>query len=230
MVSIFGSMQNDHIRARIESIGMIPAVRVHSEQDAFFAGVTLFHSGIPVTEMTLTTPGALDAVSRLRTMFPEAIVGAGTVMNPDDARRALDAGASFITSPGFDPAIAAFAQEKQILFIPGALTPSELMAASRSCFGFVKIYPCSIVGGPAYIRTIKGSFPSIPLIAAGGVNQKTASDYLRAGAAVLGIGEDLVPHEAIEHRNETWIRELARRFIGIVHETRHTFGLKVAAY
>jgi 2-dehydro-3-deoxyphosphogluconate aldolase/(4S)-4-hydroxy-2-oxoglutarate aldolase len=107
-----------------------------------------------------------------------------------------------------------------VVCIPGALTPTELIFATRTPAEFVKIFPCSQVGGPSYIRALRRPFPDARLIASGGVTQKNAGEFIRAGAAALGIGEDLIPTEAIRQRNESWIHELARRFLAMVREAR----------
>jgi 2-dehydro-3-deoxyphosphogluconate aldolase/(4S)-4-hydroxy-2-oxoglutarate aldolase len=132
----------------------------------------------------------------------------------------LSAGAAFLTSPGLDLEIAAFAMKQGVLVIPGALTPTEVLAASRAGMDLIKIFPCAQVGGPGYIKALKAPFQKLALIASGGVNQTTASDFIRAGSAALGIGEHLIPVEAVRKKNEKWIRELAGRFLGIVKEAR----------
>src|SRR5579871_4199044 len=122
-------------------------------------------------------------------------------------------------APGWT-SISEFAVKRHIVVFPGALTPTEVMRAWRAGPDFVKIFPCAQVGGPSYIRALHAPFPDIPLIAAGGVNQQTASDFITAGAAALGIGGELIPHEAIQRRQEHRIGELARRFLSMVKETR----------
>jgi 2-dehydro-3-deoxyphosphogluconate aldolase/(4S)-4-hydroxy-2-oxoglutarate aldolase len=113
-----------------------------------------------------------------------------------------------------------FAAHEDIVVFPGALTPTEVMAAAKAGGDFVKIFPCAPVGGPGYIRSLKASFPQIPLIASGGVNQQTAADFIRAGAVALGIGADLIHQDAIKRREREWIRELARRYAAIVRQAR----------
>jgi 2-dehydro-3-deoxyphosphogluconate aldolase / (4S)-4-hydroxy-2-oxoglutarate aldolase len=213
-------MTREQVRTCIEETGIIPAIRVHTEADALFAAASVFRGGIPIAEITMTSPGALDLINHLKGLAPNVVVGAGTVMNADNARACLQAGASFITSPGFDREIADLADAAGVVCIPGALTPSEVTFASRTSAEFVKIFPCSQVGGPAYIRALKRPFPSTSLIASGGVTQKNAGEFIRAGAAALGIGEDLIPPDAIRQRNESWIHELSRRFLFMVREAR----------
>jgi 2-dehydro-3-deoxyphosphogluconate aldolase/(4S)-4-hydroxy-2-oxoglutarate aldolase len=213
-------MTREHVRARIAEIGIVPAVRLHSAADALFAAEAICGAGIPIVEVTTTVPGAVDVIRELAKHSPEIIVGAGTLLYADSARRCLDAGAKFLTTTGFDLDIVNLALARDTVVFPGVLTATEVMASFKAGCDFVKVFPCAPVGGPAYIRALKASFPQIPLIASGGVNQQTAADYIRAGAVALGIGTDLIHQDAIKHRNQSWIRELARRYTNIVTETR----------
>lgn len=213
-------MKKEQVRARIEEIGIIPAIRVSSPQDAMFAAETVCRSGIPIVEVTMTIPGAIEVITELAQNNPNVIAGAGTVSDLETARRCLDSGAQFLTSTGLDLDIVAFAVRHDIVVLPGALTPTEVMAAWKARPDFVKIFPCSQVGGPSYIRALKGPFPHIPFIAAGGVNQQTVADFILAGAVAVGIGGELIPHEAIHLRQEHWIGELARRFAAMVKDAR----------
>ena len=213
-------MKKEQVRARIEEIGIIPAIRVSSPQDAMFAAETVFRSGIPIVEVTMTIPGAIEVITELAQNNPNVIAGAGTVFDLETARRCLDSGAQFLTSTGLDLDLVAFAVKHDIVVLPGALTPTEVMAAWKARPDFVKIFPCSQVGGPSYIRALKGPFPHIPFIAAGGVNQQTVADFILAGAVAVGIGGELIPHEAIHLRQEHWIGELARRFAAMVKDAR----------
>ncbi|HZL58035.1 MAG TPA: bifunctional 4-hydroxy-2-oxoglutarate aldolase/2-dehydro-3-deoxy-phosphogluconate aldolase, partial [Bryobacteraceae bacterium] len=208
------------VRTRIEQSGIIPAIRVLNAEDAMFAANAVFDGGILVAELTMTIPGAPDVIRELVKRNPEAAVGAGTVLDVETARRCLDAGASFLTSTGLDRDMVAFAEKHKIAVIPGALTPTEVMIAHKAGVDFVKIFPCAQVGGPAYIKALKAPFPHVPMIASGGVNQQTAGDFIHAGAIALGIGEDLIPRDAIENRDLDWIRELCRRFQKIVKRAR----------
>ena len=136
------------------------------------------------------------------------------------ARSCLDAGASFLTSDGFDPEIAGLAVEENAVVIPGTLTPSEVLQAWKLRPDFIKVVPCAQVGGESYVRALKAMFPTVPLVAAGGVNQQTASSFILAGAVALGIGTALIPREAILRRQPERIAELARRFTGFVSNAR----------
>jgi 2-dehydro-3-deoxyphosphogluconate aldolase/(4S)-4-hydroxy-2-oxoglutarate aldolase len=169
----------------------------------------------------MTIPGAIDVIAELARNNPEVIAGAGTVLDLETARRCRDAGAQFLTSTGLDLELVDFALKHDLVVFPGALTPTEVITAWKAGPDFVKVFPCSAVGGPHYIRALKGPFPHVPLIAAGGVNQQTAGDFITSGAVALGIGGELIPHEAIQLRQEHWIGELARRFVAMVKDARN---------
>jgi 2-dehydro-3-deoxyphosphogluconate aldolase/(4S)-4-hydroxy-2-oxoglutarate aldolase len=213
-------MTKEQVRARIEEIGIIPAVRLHSPEDAIFAAEAVASGGIPIVEVTITVPGALDVIRHLALDRLDVIQGAGTVLDLSWARKCVEAGALFLTSPGFDVKIVEFAAQEKVLVFPGALTPTDIIAAAKAGADFVKIFPCAQVGGPGYIKALKSPFPEVPLIAAGGVNQQNASDYILAGAAALGIGRDLIHEDAIKRRDQNWIRELARRYRNMVVQAR----------
>ncbi len=156
-----------------------------------YAAETVALGGIPIIELTMTVPGAVDVIARIRREHPGIVVGAGTVLDLLTAKRSLDAGAMFLTSPGLVTEVVEFAAAADIVAMPGALTPTEVLRALRSGADYIKIFPCAQVGGPAYIRALKGPFPYASLIASGGVTQQNAGDYIVAGATALGIGEHL---------------------------------------
>ena len=213
-------MTRADVHARILRTGVVPAIRTATAEDALFAADAVYHGGILVVELTMTVPGAHEVLVELRRTHPKLMVGAGTVLNVGTARACVDAGAAFLSSPGLEPSVLAFAAENNVAVIPGALTPTEVITAMKAGADFIKIFPCAQVGGPGYIRALKAPFPDAPLMASGGVNQVTAKDYLNAGAVVLGIRGELIPHQAIEKRNAEWIHELAGRFINIVKQAR----------
>lgn len=213
-------MKREEVRACIEEIGILPSVRVSSRDLALFAAETVYAAGVPIVEITLTVPGALEAISDLSKRYPDLVVGAGTVLDEEAARRCVDAGARFLTSPGLVRKVVAYAKLTDIVALPGALTPSEIIAAWKAGADFVKIFPAAPVGGSQYIRALKVPFPQIPLIATGGVNQLTASDFILAGATAIGLGGELLPNEALHFRQENRIHELARRFLSMVKDAR----------
>lgn len=213
-------MTRAEVRARIEEIGILPAVRVSAPERARFAVEAVNRAGIGVAEVTMTVPHALDVISEMSRSLPDMVIGAGTVLDAETARRCVDAGAQFLTSPGLVLEVVEFAVKNDVVVFPGALTPTEVIAAWKAGSDFVKIFPCAEVGGHTYIRTMKVPLPQVPLIASGGVNQQTAVDFILAGATALGIGGQLMPQEALYRRDQTQITELGRRFLNLVKEGR----------
>ena len=149
--------------------------------------------GIPIAELTMTVPGAIGVIADLvRTMGKDTIVGAGTVLDAETAQRCMDAGAEFIVSPGFDLETVGSVKRQDKLMMAGALTPTEVITAWKAGSDFVKIFPCGNLGGPKYIKALKGPLPQVPMVPTGGVTLETAADFIRAGADALGIGGELV--------------------------------------
>ncbi len=215
-------MTKEEIRTTIEEFGIIPGIRLNSAEVAIYAAETLHHAGIPVAEITMTVPDAIDVIRTLAQKFPDMAVGAGTVLDAATAKSCLDAGARFVTSTGLVPEVIAVVRDSSALNIPGALTPSEVIAAWKAGADYVKVYPAASLGGDLYIRSLKLPLPHIRLIAAGGVNQQTAVGFVRAGASALGVGSELLPKEALAKHQELRIHELARRFLGFVKEGRQS--------
>jgi len=151
---------------------------------------------------------------------PGTLVGAGSVVDTESAKQCLDAGAGFLTTDGLDLRVVEFAVKQGVVVFPGALTPTEVLNAWKAGSDLVKVVPCAQVGGDSYIKALKAPFPQIPLIAAGGVNQQTATNFILAGAVALGVGVALIPRESIKLRQADRIRELARRFVGFVETGR----------
>jgi len=169
----------------------------------------------------MTCPGAINVIRDLtKTQGSEILIGAGTVLNAEDARRSLDAGAQFLVSPGFNRATVEFAARESKLIMAGALTPTEIIEAWSAGSDLVKVFPCGQVGGAKYIKALKGPLPQIPLVPTGGVNLSTAPEFIEAGAAALGIGGELVQPEALKSNNPELIVEIARKFLEIVSTAR----------
>ena len=221
-------MKKHEVRGWIEETGIVAAVRVDSAEDALFVAETVVEGGIPVVEITLTVPDALQVISQLVKNVPRIVVGAGGVRKLATARHCLDAGAQFLTGDGLHPAVIEFAAQEEIVAIPGALTPTEVMDAWEARSDFVKVVPCAQIGGERYIQSLSRMFPHIPLIASGGVNQQNASEFILAGAIALGVGRELVPPDAIRRRQQDRIGELARRFLGFVKAGRDHLAARKA--
>jgi 2-dehydro-3-deoxyphosphogluconate aldolase/(4S)-4-hydroxy-2-oxoglutarate aldolase len=213
-------VKKEEVRARIVEIGIIPAVRVSSAEDARFAAEAVSQAGIPIVEITMTVPGAIDVISHLVQRVPDMIVGAGSLLDVETARECLAAGASFLTSDGLDEKVVELAGKEGCAVLPGALTPTEVITAWKIGADFVKVVPCAPVGGESYIRALKAMLPQALLVAAGGVNQLTAANFILAGATALGVGSELIPQNAIHMREAARIRVLAQRFLGYVKSAR----------
>jgi 2-dehydro-3-deoxyphosphogluconate aldolase/(4S)-4-hydroxy-2-oxoglutarate aldolase len=213
-------LSREEVCSRIIELAIMPSVRVNTADMALFAAETVYEAGIKVVEITNTVPNAVAVIAQLAQNYPDFVVGAGTVLDMDTAKRCVDVGARFITSPGLVPDVMEFALKNDLVAMPGALTPSEVIAAWKGGADFVKIFPCAQLGGDQYIRALKTPFPQIPLIASGGVNQLTAANFIFAGASALGIGSELMPRKALVTRQGQWIHELARRFLEAVRNAR----------
>jgi 2-dehydro-3-deoxyphosphogluconate aldolase/(4S)-4-hydroxy-2-oxoglutarate aldolase len=169
----------------------------------------------------MTVPGALEVIAKLaKGMGKEVLVGSGTVLDADSARRCLDAGAQFLVSPGFDLATVQLANSAGVLIMAGALTPTEVIAAWKAGSDLVKVFPCGNVGGAKYIKALKAPLPQVPMVPTGGVNLETAADFLRAGSAALGIGGELISASALRLGNVKTITDAARQYVSIVKQTR----------
>ncbi|HLV93618.1 MAG TPA: bifunctional 4-hydroxy-2-oxoglutarate aldolase/2-dehydro-3-deoxy-phosphogluconate aldolase [Candidatus Acidoferrales bacterium] len=214
-------MTKDEIRRRVSEIGIVPVVRASNSKQALLAAEAVCAGGIPIVEVTMTVSGAIEVIAQLaRTAGDNVLVGAGTVLDAETARQCISAGAQFVVSPGFDRETVEIVGREGKLMMAGALTPTEITAAWKAGADFVKIFPCGSVGGPKYIRALRGPFPQIPFVPTGGVNLETAADFIRAGAAALGIGGELVQAEALRSSNAERITENARKFLEIVKNAR----------
>ena len=214
-------MDKQDVRRRILEIGIVPVVRASSALEARVAADAVCEGGIPIVEITMTVPGALDVIRELvKNCGSDVLIGAGTVLNAQAAQNCLDAGAQFLVSPGLNVPTVELAVRERKLLMAGALTPTEVMAAWDAGADFIKVFPCGQVGGAKYIKALKGPFPQIPFIPTGGVNLNTAAEFLEAGAVALGIGGELVQAGALKANKPEVIVENARKFLAIVKHTR----------
>ena len=214
-------MQKQELSSRVEEVGLVPVIRTSSAEDARFAVEEVSHGGISLIEVTMTVPGAIEVIKDVVKHVPGIMVGAGTVLDMETARICIDAGAQFIGSPILDTLTIEFvAKHPHVIMIAGALTPTEVLTARKAGSDFVKIFPCSMIGGDNYIRALRRPFPDIPIMAGGGINQQNAAHYLLAGASALSIGKELIPRESMLLHKPDRIRELTRRFASIVKSTR----------
>ncbi len=209
------------VRERIIEIGVVPVVRAASAREARIAADAVCEGGIPIVEITMTVPGAVEVIRELtKSGSSDVLVGAGTVLNVEAARRCLDAGAQFLVSPGLNVQVVQLAAAEGKLIMAGALTPTEVMAAWEAGSDFVKIFPCGQVGGAKYIKALKGPFPQVPFVPTGGVNLNSAAEFIEAGAVALGVGGECVQADALKSGKPEIIVENARKFLAIVKEAR----------
>jgi 2-dehydro-3-deoxyphosphogluconate aldolase/(4S)-4-hydroxy-2-oxoglutarate aldolase len=212
--------KNETLR-QIESIGVVPVVRASSADEAMQAIDAIRAGGINVLEITMTVPGAIGVIAEVTKRYgTDVVVGAGTVLNPETARRCIDAGAVFVVSPALNVDTIAACIEAGIPVMPGALSPTEVVTAWNAGADMVKIFPAGAVGGPSYLKNLKGPLPQIKMIPTGGVSLTTAADFIKAGAAALGVGTDLVDIKAIRAGNSQVVTDRAREFVRIVQEAR----------
>jgi 2-dehydro-3-deoxyphosphogluconate aldolase/(4S)-4-hydroxy-2-oxoglutarate aldolase len=206
---------------RIFEVGLIPVVRAASADEAVRAVEAIKEGGVPILEITMTVPGAVRVIEEVARRYgTEAVVGAGTVLDAETARVCIMAGAQFILSPSLNLDMIACCKRYGVPVVPGALTPTEVVAAWQAGADAVKVFPAGNVGGASYIKALKGPLPQIDLVPTGGVSLKTAADFIRAGSSALGVGTDLVDTKALREGQAHMITERARQFVEIVKEAR----------
>ncbi len=213
-------MEKTAVLDKVREVGLIPVVRARSSGDALRAIAAIQKGGVPVIEITMTVPGAIDLIREVAREAKAALVGAGTVLDPETARACVDAGARFIVSPALNLNTIAACREMGTAVLPGALTPTEVLTAWKAGADAVKVFPAGAVGGAAYIKSLKAPLPEIELVPTGGVNLKTAGDFLRAGALALGVGADLVDLAALSRGEDEVLTDRARQFAEVVREAR----------
>lgn len=206
---------------QIESIGVVPVVRASSADEAMQAIDAIRAGGINVLEITMTVPGAIGVIAGVSKRYgSDVVVGAGTVLDPETARKCIDAGAVFVVSPALNVDTIAACIDAGIPVMPGALSPTEVVTAWNAGADMVKIFPAGAVGGPSYLKNLKGPLPQVKMIPTGGVSLTTAADFIKAGAAALGVGTDLVDIKAIRAGNARVVTERASEFVRIVKDAR----------
>jgi 2-dehydro-3-deoxyphosphogluconate aldolase/(4S)-4-hydroxy-2-oxoglutarate aldolase len=218
-------MHSDDTKKRIERSGIMPVLRAHSEREGHALVEALVAGGITVMEVTMTVPGAVDLLRALKEEYGDRLLlGSGTVTDADQVAATVDAGAEFVVSPSFHPEVVAKTKELGKVSIPGALTPTEAITAWRAGADYIKIFPCSAVGGAAYLKALLAPFPHLQLIPTGGVTLHTAVDFLKAGARALGVGTDLVNPKAIEEGKPETVTATARAYLEVVAKYRAAQG------
>jgi 2-dehydro-3-deoxyphosphogluconate aldolase/(4S)-4-hydroxy-2-oxoglutarate aldolase len=214
-------MTKAEVMRRLRDTGIIPVVRAESAEQAMRAVDAVKAGGVDIVEVTMTVPGAVRLIEQLANRYGnEALIGAGTVLDPQTARDCIQAGAQFIVSPALNEATIECCRAIDIVVLPGALTPTEVFRAWTAGADAVKVFPAGAVGGASYLKSLKAPLPQIELVPTGGVSLKTAADFIKAGAMALGVGADLIDLAALRDGREELISERARQFLDIVRETR----------
>lgn len=214
-------MNRGELLRGIEEIAVVPVIRLGDAQLVLRAVEALADGGIPVAEITFSVPDAAAVIRTLATHFgAHVLLGAGTVTRPEQARAAVQAGARFIVSPGLDPELVQIGHALGVPVIPGVLTPSEIMAALRAGADWVKIFPCSALGGARYLRALRAPFPELKMLPTGGVSLTTAAEYIAAGAVALGLGSELVAEAELAAGDSVSLRERARALVATVRAAR----------
>jgi len=214
-------MNKSEVLKQIKDTGVIPVVRATTADEAMRAIDAIREGGISVLEITMTVPGAVGVIEQVAARFGnDALVGAGTVLDAETARDCVSAGAQFIVSPALNMETIAYCREQDVAVMPGALTPTEVVQAWNAGADFVKVFPAGAVGGASYLKALKAPLPQIELVPTGGVSLKTAADFIKAGAAALGVGADLVDIKAIREGQAALITERAKQFVEIVRASR----------
>jgi 2-dehydro-3-deoxyphosphogluconate aldolase / (4S)-4-hydroxy-2-oxoglutarate aldolase len=209
------------VLARIHGIGLIPVLRASSTAQAFGLADAIAAGGVPILEVTMTVPGAIEVIRQIVGRSGDrTLVGAGTVMDPETARACIQAGAKFIVSPSLNLKTIAFCRDEGIAVFPGALTPTEIVTAWDAGADAVKVFPCSAMGGAKYLMALKAPLPQIEMIPTGGVSLATAAEFLAAGAFALGVGGDLVDHSAMARGKPEVVTRNAEKYLEIVKAAR----------
>jgi 2-dehydro-3-deoxyphosphogluconate aldolase / (4S)-4-hydroxy-2-oxoglutarate aldolase len=207
--------------ALIKEIGLVPIVRAPSPDVALRAAEAIVEGGIGIAEITMTVPGAIQVMEHVAKEFGDKVLlGAGTILDPETCRAAMLAGAEFIVTPSLDVRVIEMARRYSKAVFPGALTPTEVLTAWQAGADVVKIFPCGPVGGPSYIKALKGPFPQIDLVPTGGVNLQTAPEFIKAGAAAVAVGGELVNIKLLREGRMQEIVDLARQYIQVVKAAR----------
>ena len=214
-------MQKSEVLAQIRAIGVVPVLRLSSASDVLAMAEALHSAHIDVVEIPLDMPDAVAAISTLVQRFDEKVlVGAGSVLDVESASTVIAAGASFVTGPSFNAEVVHYCNTTDLAVFPGALTPTEIVAAWKAGADMVKVFPCSALGGPSYLKALKGPLPQIDLFPSGGVTLQNAAAYIDAGACVLGVGSDLVDLASLREGRADRIAERARLFIELARDAR----------
>lgn len=205
----------------IAGIGIVPVVRTPSAESAIRSIEAIHRGGVRAAEITMTVPGAIRALEKLADQFGDTIMlGAGTVLDPETARACMLAGAQFFVTPTLKLSTIEMAKRYSKVICPGALTPTEVLTAWEAGADVVKVFPANAMGGPKYIKALKGPLPHIEMIPTGGVNLETAGEFLKAGACAVAVGGELVDSKLIKEGRYNEMEARARQYLQVIAKAR----------
>ena len=205
----------------IERVGLIPVLRAQNADQARAVVQAMIAGGVTVVEVTMTVPGAIDLLKGLKSEYgSRLLLGSGTVTTAAEAQQTINAGAEFVVSPSLHPEVIQVTRTNGKISIPGALTPTEVITAWRAGADYVKIFPCSAMGGASYLKSLLAPFPFLQLIPTGGVTLETAANFIQAGARALGVGSDLVNLSAVDAGRPEIITDAARAYLNVLADLR----------
>lgn len=209
------------VQEQLEAAGIIPVLRARSAKEALGVVEAMVAGGVTVIEVTMTVPGAIDVLRELKRSYgSKLLLGSGTVTDAAECAATIDAGAEFVVSPSLHLDVIAETKKRDKVSLPGALTPTEVITAWRAGADFVKVFPCSAMGGASYLKSLKAPFPYLRLVPTGGVTLQTAASFLEAGASALGVGADLVNLQAFADGKPEIITNTARGYIEVIARAR----------
>ncbi len=212
---------SSEVQQQLEAAGIIPVLRARSAQEALSLVEAMYAGGITVIEVTMTVPGAIDVLRELKKSYgSKLLLGSGTVTDGKECGETIEAGAEFVVSPSLHLDVIAETKARGKVSLPGALTPTEVITAWRAGADFVKVFPCSAMGGASYLKSLKAPFPFLRLVPTGGVTLQTAASFLEAGASALGVGADLVNVTAMAEGKPEVITNAARAYVEVIAKAR----------
>lgn len=213
-------MGREQIVGAIEATGVVAVIRLKDPGKLRAVVDALVEGGVRALEVTMTVPGAIELMAALAPTLPEGfLLGAGTVVDADTARRAISAGARFVVGPVFRPDVIAACHDLGIAAMPGCFSPTEILAAWEAGADVVKVFPATALG-PGFLKDIRGPLPHVKLMPTGGVTVENAGDWIRAGAVAVGAGTALLDTQAIAAGRYEVIVEKARRIVANVRAAR----------
>ena len=214
-------MEKREVFNRMVSEGLIPVIRVSSAGEAIDVAHAIKEGGVTLIEITMSVPGAIDAIKELTKKYKDDIImGAGTILDPETGRAALLAGAQFIVTPALNLELIQLAHRYSAVIVPGAMTPTEILTAWNAGADMVKVFPAAQLGGPEYIKALRGPLPQILYVPTGGVNLQNAGAFIKAGSTALGVGGELVDKKAVKEKKFNVITDNTRAFLKAIREAR----------